>query len=975
MPSLRVLPVRIPCGSMPLAEIPEAPGVEWLEPVESAALAEALARVTPHLLLLLTSGGATWPGEWESLESLERIPIVVLAAAGDETAATEAMQRGAQDYLIAGELAPPAFARTLRRAAERHRASQSQAERELVETVERYRFLLDHLPQIVWTADREGEVIYVNRFGIDYAGCGLGEVQGSGWVNLIHPEDVEATLKLRKEGLSQGVPFDLTHRLRAKDGTYRWHELRAAPRCDAQGNIVEWIGTEADIDDQRRVQERLTEAHDELGIRILERTSELAHANELLQAEVAERRRAEAEAQRARETAEAANRSKTEFLANISHEIRTPMNGIIGMTELAMETNLDLQQREYLQLVAHSADSLLVLINDMLDFAKIESGRLELENEPFALRRMLEDSVKAMAVRASQKGLLLELNVDPDVPAGVVGDPVRLRQVIINLLGNSVKFTEKGRIDVRVSRTASWDGRADLLFEVSDTGIGIPEDKQAIIFEAFAQVDGSMTRRYGGTGLGLAIVSSLVRKMGGEIRVSSRLGEGSTFAFNLPVQITESHEEALALAVAPEEPLAPARLRIMVVAPEDSETAASLPEMLREMDREVTVFGQGRAALAEIIQAQTGGQPYRLIMVDTQLDDMTGCALVEMLGKDRALNAPVVLMLPGTATPDEVKNAWAAGPDWVIYKPVMPADLREMLERSQMMVEPEAPPSSGFGGTPAAPAVKSSLRVLIAEDNMVNQVVAERILSSFGCSLVTVSNGREAVAALERERFDLVLMDIQMPEMDGMEATRRIRAFPDERAHLPIVAMTAHAMKGDRERFLAAGMDHYISKPFHKDELLLLIKSIEPRVRRSASADPVHEAHPIDPVAPPESSVSLKRFLRVMGGDEALFRGACDLFAEWTPGLLKDLGMAMEAHEAVDAGRLAHNLKDSLDSVGARETSERVTVMEANLRSRDFPGATALFQGIEEDIRAILAEIQELKGKDQSGTQELRKNE
>lgn len=708
--------------------------------------------------------------------------------------------------------------------------------------------------------------------------------------------------------------------------------------------------------ERERIGKARMEAQDELGIRILERTSELAHTNEMLQAEVAERRRAEAEAQRAREIAEAANRSKTEFLANISHEIRTPMNGIIGMTELALETNLDLQQREYLQLVAHSADSLLVLINDMLDFAKIEAGRLELESEAFSLRKMLDDSVKAMGVRASQKGLALDLQVDPGVPTGIMGDPMRLRQIMVNLLGNAIKFTEKGKIQVQVSSTVTGNGCADLLFKISDTGIGIPRDKQAVIFEAFAQVDGSMTRRYGGTGLGLAIVSSLVRKMGGEIRVDSKLGKGSTFTFNLPAQVAEITETSAPSAFFAGEPKKAAPIRVMIVAGEGSECATALPEMLHTMDRETTVIGQGSAAIEEIIQAQTQGTPYRLVMVDTELADMSGGQFVEALGKDRTLNAPVILLLPGTATSDQLKSAWASGPDWVLYKPVMPEDLRETLERSNMMVEPDSLATTGFDLPASSPETKSTLRVLIAEDNVVNQIVAERILSSFGCSLVTVSNGREAVAAVEREHFDLILMDIQMPEMDGMEATRRIRAFPDERASLPIVAMTAHAMKGDRERFLAAGMDHYISKPFHKDELLLLIKSIEPRVRQSISLKPAEAAEPAV-AETSKSSVSLKRFLRVMGGDEELYRGACDLFAEWIPGLVAELDQALQAHQADEAGRLAHNLKDSLESVGARETSENVTVMEANLRSHDFPGATALFQTIQEDLRSILAEI------------------
>jgi len=858
------------------------------------------------------------------------------------------MQREAGDALAAQQAA-----RIKAVAEERIRA-----EKALVETVARYRFLLDSLPQIVWTADASGALVYINRFWVQYSGRSIPQTLAEGWGDSIHPEDMVASRERQRDSIEKREPFGIQHRLRTKDGEYRWHELRAVPRCNSAGKILEWIGTEADIDDQKRVAERLTQAHNELGIRILERTSELAHANESLQAEVAERRRAELEAQKAREVAEAANRSKTEFLANISHEIRTPMNGIIGMTDLALETDLDLQQREYLQLVAHSADSLLILINDMLDFAKIEAGRLELDSEPFALRRMLEETVKGLGMRASEKGIGLNLEVLPDVPAKIVGDPIRLRQVIINLLGNAVKFTEKGEIGVRVSVISTRNERINLLFEIADTGIGIPEDKQAVIFEAFAQVDGSMTRRFGGTGLGLAIVSSLLKKMGGDVRVRSKLGEGSTFAFNLPATVAfgeeeeviaeeESHKEVLKA-----EPERDGALRVMIVAQERSETGITLAEMLKSLGFESSVVGLGEEALGEIERAQSQGRAYRLVMVDAALGDMRGDQFVHALVKNQELKAPVVLMLAGAASPEEVKRAWASGPDWVLYKPVILADLQETIERSLLMVEPVHLRQVKSESVLRKGEAKPALRVLVAEDNLVNQIVAERILSSFGCSITTVNNGREALEAVESKPIDLILMDIQMPEMDGMEATRRIRSFPDARAHLPIVAMTAHAMKGDRERFLAAGMDHYISKPFHKDELLLLIKSIESRVRNSIPKN----QNPA--VAAEIKSVSLDGFLKAMGGDETLFHGACDLFAEMMPERMEELRGALEGRRAQDAERVAHNLRASLDSVGARETSDRIAVLEANLRSHDFPGALVHFEKIHHDIREILAEIE-----------------
>ena len=994
MLSLRVLPVGNPevYGELLQTKFPEEGEVrfDFLTPVTPTQARAMLGNGGADLVLFALDGAA--PEEiGEALLALSSpIGVIVLAKEQDAAADAACLRCGAQDYLSVPELTAQGLARAMRHAWERHGFQRAagealatrlgdstrmanqlatrikevgeeriRAEKALVETVARYRFLLDSLPQIVWTADANGALVYINHFWVQYSGRGIEQTLSEGWGDAIHPEDEASTLECQRALIAKGEPFGIQHRLRAKDGTYRWHELRAVPRRNGGGGILEWIGTEVDIDDQKRVAERLEQAHDELGVRILERTSELAHANELLQAEVVERRRAEAEALKAREIAEAANRSKTEFLANISHEIRTPMNGIIGMTDLALETNLDLQQREYLQLVAHSADALLILINDMLDFAKIEAGRLELDSTPFAVRKVLEDSVKALSLRASQKGIGLNLEILPEVPPRIIGDSVRLRQIMVNLLSNAIKFTEKGEVGVRASVISTRNERINLLIEVSDTGIGIPEDKQGVIFEAFAQVDGSMTRRFGGTGLGLAIVSSLVEKMGGDIRVRSKLGEGSTFAFNLPASVDgsgEAEEPATAetsfVQTLHIEPERDAGMRVMIVADQRSETGIALAEMLHSLGLESSVVGLGEAALGEIERAHSQGRAYRLIMVDAALGDMSGDRFVQALAGHQELKAPVVLLLSGSASPEEVKKAWASGPDWVLYKPVIHADLMETLERSLLMVEPPHVRQAKLEAVVAKPDAKPPLRVLIAEDNVVNQIVVERILLSFGCAITTVANGRQALEAVENKPFDLVLMDIQMPEMDGMEATRGIRSLPDKRAQLPIVAMTAHAMKGDRERFLASGMDHYISKPFHKDELLLLIKSIESRVRnqdagRSTEAKPTEAGHH-----------SIEGFFKAMGGDETLLRGACDLFAEMMPERVKELGRALEENRAQDAERVAHNLRAALDSVGARETSERLAVLEANLRSRDFPGALAHFQRIHQDIREILAEIE-----------------
>jgi len=945
--------------------------LEWLQKGEADIVLFGLAH---HGSLDLLSG---------ILQASKKAAVIALADAYDANAASACLRCGAQDYLSLEGLSPKVLSHAMVHAWERHTlwrkmhvgdneladklmesvleanhlsarmkeeaSERIRAEKALVETVAHYRFMLDSLPQIVWTTDPNGSLAFLNDYWVQYSGRSIDATLKAGWRESIHPEDYPPSKERWLHSLKTGEPFELERRMRAADGSFRWHQSRAVPRRNPAGQILEWIGTEAYIDDQKRVEERLKEAHDELGIRILERTSELAHANESLQAEVAERRRAEIEAKKAREVAEAANRSKTEFLANISHEIRTPMNGIIGMTELTLETELDAQQRENLQLVSQSAESLLTLINDMLDFAKIEAGKIELDSDLFVLREVVEDAIKVLTVRASQKGLSVFLDIRPGVPRTVIGDPLRLRQVMINLISNAIKFTEQGKIVARVSAVSSHGDYVNLLFEVADTGIGIPEDKQQLIFEAFAQVDGSMTRRFGGTGLGLAIVSNLVKQMGGDIRVRSKLGEGSTFSFNLPTKVESSHKIEIEEQGVEHVFERYRGMRVMVVAEGRLATGFALCEMLKSLRMEPSLVRFGEEALYEVENAQSQGQPYRLILVDASLGDMSGAEFIQTLGDQNKRKVPVILLLSGAASPDEIKQANNVGPDRILFKPIVQPDLADSIVRCLQMLEPvridpakNEPPARNQDGKPP-------LRVLVAEDNPVNQAVAERMLMSFGCVVVKAPNGRVALEAVEREPFDLILMDIQMPEMDGMEATRMIRSLPDERANLPIVAMTAHAMKGDRERFLAAGLDHYISKPFHKDELLLLVKSIVSRVRKGDSV--------LRQVAAVEKTSVRERFLKTLGGDKALFLSACDLFAELMPKLMEELGVAIQEKRAQDAERLARNLKSSLDSVGARETSEKVTVLEANLRSLDYPRTLGIFARIQAEISQILEDI------------------
>lgn len=536
-----------------------------------------------------------------------------------------------------------------------------------------------------------------------------------------------------------------------------------------------------------------------------------------LRIEIAERLQIQARLVLATEAAESANRAKSDFLANMSHEIRTPLNGILGMADLALETPLNPEQREYLETVRMSGDSLLAVINEILDFSKIEARRIDLEEIDFNLRDCLERTLKTLALRADEKGLELLCEIAPELPEIVRGDSSRLRQVLANLVANAIKFTDAGEVALKAEMQAEDEHHLLVRFTVSDTGIGIPPEKQSRIFEPFIQADTSTTRKYGGTGLGLSISSGLVKMMGGDIWVHSEAGKGSQFCFTVRLGVSDSK------AIEKETVAPPAMLRgVRVLVVDDNPTNLRILEaMLNRWEMEPTLVEGGERALAELARSCQEGKPYSVILTDVHMPKMDGFGLVERIRRMPEFSTATIMMLTSAGQQGDAARCRELGVAAYLLKPVRKSELRDAIARVLGVREPTGavqPKIAVCSQAGKNPAVR--LRVLLAEDNPVNQLLVQRLLEKRGHSVVVASTGLEALDLLQREYVDVVLMDIQMPEMDGLEATKAIRSREsDGRPRMPVIALTAHAMKGDREKCLAAGMDAHLSKPIRPAEL------------------------------------------------------------------------------------------------------------------------------------------------------------
>ena len=794
---------------------------------------------------------------------------------------------------------------------------QKRAERALAQ--ERYLLdaLMTNVPDYIYFKDRDGRYLRMNPAMAEGVSLEAPEnAAGRSDFDFFSEDYARQTLQDEQRILDTGTPLvGKEEQVGYPDGRSRWMSTTKLPLHGRDGKVIGTFGVSRDISATKLTQQVL---------------------------------------HRAKEAAEAASRAKSDFLANMSHEIRTPLNAIIGMTELVLDTDLSAIQRQYLKMVQESGEGLLEVINDILDFSKIEAGKLTLDNSPFRLRELLGDTLKSLGIRAHRKQLELVCHIHPEVPDDLLGDDGRLRQIVVNLIGNAIKFTEAGEVLLDVSVKEETAERAVLHFRVTDTGIGIPPEKFRTIFEAFEQADSSTTRRYGGTGLGLAISSRLVELMGGRIRVESEVGRGSTFHFTVDFERCAAQPRQRDV-----DPSVLEGLRVLVV-DDNSTNRRILQEMLGNWGLRPTTVASADEGIAALKAAVVQADPFGLILTDAHMPGGDGFAFADRLRQHPELCHSLIMMLTSGDHADDLARCQDLGIRGYLIKPVKQSELFDAVARTVSAGQSPARTGAEEGLRRFVPTRRQ--RILLAEDSLINQKLAVGLLSRWGHEVAVADDGAAAVRKATSEDFDLILMDVQMPELDGIDATQAIRVH--ESVHggfTPIVAMTAHAMSGDRDRCLAAGMDDYLMKPIRAEQLFLALEkhALGRCLERGAPPAPATELADPDPV-PEERPIGLIQWnvaLKAVGNHDDLLRQVAAAFRDEGPRLMQALRTALAQEDWKLFARSAHTLKSAFRTFGAQHTAALAEGLEEVARANPGVLNIAGVDGLGVFLERILVEI------------------
>jgi PAS domain S-box-containing protein len=788
------------------------------------------------------------------------------------------------------------------------------AERALRENEEKFRSIVETTKDWIWSTDHEGKLSYSNPAVEMILGYKPEELLGADIVQYLHPEVRDTAIGQLQvlRSVKKGWNSWLGH-WRHKDGSDRYLESTAVPILSDDGKFLGHRGTDHDITSLKQYQQAL---------------------------------------QVAKEKAESANKTKSEFLANMSHEIRTPMNGVIGVTNLMLKTSLSQQQHEYMAMVKTSADSLLGLLNDILDFSKMEAGKLDLDHIEFDLRENIGNTLKALSTTAHEKGLELIYHVTPSVPFSLLGDPGRLTQIVVNLVGNAVKFTSRGEVVVRVNQESYGNTYTVLRFSVSDTGIGISKEQQSHIFDAFSQADSSTTRQYGGTGLGLTIVRQLIALMDGTIWLDSEPGKGTTFHFTIRLALPKSQPVR---AIQP-----PATLNSMpVLVVDDNRTnRLILEEILNNWGMAPVLAANGEQALTELLQAAVLDKPFRLALVDSQMPGFDGFELAKAIKATPALHGATIMMLSSTDLSREIERCKSLGIMRFLRKPVKQSELFNAIVTALGIIpDVQAHEESQAAMQAQMPAVRAarSLHVLVAEDHPINQRLVTQILAERGHSFAVAGNGFEALQLHDQQEFDVILMDGQMPEMDGYQAAQEIRRREQSTGkHVRIIAVTAHAMKQDRERCLAAGMDDYVSKPIDPDYLLQRLEAGSGNAIGRLGKSSVRYQDKTVPVAAFDFGGALKR----ARGKHALVVQLVQVFLEDLPNTLTEIDTAVQAKDATRVERAAHRLKGGAATLAAGPVAQAAAKLEQLCRNDGFDRAQEAIEELKARTSELILELE-----------------